>query len=337
MNNANNTKNTTEETALRYISLCTGYEGIGMGIERLGIPLKPILFCERERFPIENLVDKMETGQIPSAPIWTDLKTLPYEKFLGQVDLLSAGFPCQPFSSAGNKQGVDDPRHLFPYILDGIRRCKPKFVQLENVEGIFSSKTSDGESVLKYVCRSLEAEGYITEAVVVSASEVGAPHQRKRVFILGISHSFYDGFRGWIADESNRANIQRLQDCEKRNKDSIWIEAEGCSGQDRELAHTNKCRGNEDRQSSELWTEGSQQPSSDTRRTQSPKGSEGWQEDMGNSMCEGLQGQSERQDRFGDDTWQTSKWMATFPSRPNEKQKEWEEPRVLVNTKSRSS
>ena len=145
MNNANNTKNTTEETALQYISLCTGYEGIGMGIERLGIPLKPILFCERERFPIENLVDKMETGQIPSAPIWTDLKTLPYEKFLGQVDLLSAGFPCQPFSSAGNKQGVDDPRHLFPYILDGIRRCKPNIIQLENVEGIFSSKTSDGE------------------------------------------------------------------------------------------------------------------------------------------------------------------------------------------------
>jgi DNA-cytosine methyltransferase len=336
MNNANNTKNTTKETALRYISLCTGYEGIGMGIERLGIPLKPILFCERERFPIENLVDKMETGQIPPTPIWTDLKTLPYEKFLGQVDLLSAGFPCQPFSSAGNKQGVDDPRHLFPYILDGIRRCKPNIIQLENVEGIFSSKTSDGESVLKYVCRSLEAEGYITEAVVVSASEVGAPHQRKRVFILGISHTFYDGFNRWITDESNRANIQRLQDCEKRNKDSIWIEAEGCSGQDRELAHTHKCRGNEDRQSAELRTEGSQQPSSDTRRTESPEGSEGWQEDMGNTMCEGLQGQSERQDGSGDDTWQTSKWMATFPSRPNEKQAEWEEPRVLVNTNPRN-
>ena len=231
-------KNTTEETALRYISLCLqDMKESEWELNDLASLLSQSCSVSGKDSPSKTWLIRWKAGQIPSAPIWTDLKTLPYEKFLGQVDLLSAGFPCQPFSSLGNKQGVDDPRHLFPYILDGIRRCKPKFVQLENVEGIFSSKTSDGESVLKYVCRSLEAEGYITEAVVVSASEVGAPHQRKRVFILGISHSFYNGFRGWIADESNRANIQRLQDCEKRNKDSIWIEAEGCSGQDRELAH----------------------------------------------------------------------------------------------------
>jgi len=83
---------------------------------------------------------------------------------------------------------------LFPYIAEGIRQCQPRIVFLENVEGIISAKTADGESVLKYVLGELEGLGYRATAGIFSASEVGAPHQRKRVFILGYSE--HDGSPG---------------------------------------------------------------------------------------------------------------------------------------------
>jgi DNA-cytosine methyltransferase len=175
--------------AITHISLCSGYEGIGLGLRRVLPNLREIAFVEREGFPVANLVAKMEAGELDSAPVFTDVKQFPYGKFRGQVDILSGGFPCQPFSCAGQRKATDDPRHLFPYIRDGIRDCQPRIVFLENVGGIISAKTADGESVLKYVLRELEGLGYRATAGVFSAEEVGAPHQRKRVFILGMANS----------------------------------------------------------------------------------------------------------------------------------------------------
>jgi DNA (cytosine-5)-methyltransferase 1 len=109
------------------------------------------------------------------------------ESFVDKWTSLSGGFPCQPFSQAGARKATEDPRHLFPYIAEGIRECQPRIVFLENVEGIISAKTTDGESVLRYVLRTLEGLGYRATAGIFSASEVGFPHQRKRVFILGNS------------------------------------------------------------------------------------------------------------------------------------------------------
>ncbi|MEL0118354.1 MAG: DNA cytosine methyltransferase [Opitutae bacterium] len=173
---------------ITHLSLCSGYEGIGIGLQRVLPNLREIAYVEREGFPVANLVAKMEAGELDPAPVFTDVKTFPYGRFRGCVDILSGGFPCQPFSSAGKRAGTEDPRHLFPYIRDGIRACEPRIVFLENVEGIISSKTADGESVLQYVLRELEGLGYRAEAGIFSASEVGAPHQRKRVFILAYSH-----------------------------------------------------------------------------------------------------------------------------------------------------
>jgi DNA (cytosine-5)-methyltransferase 1 len=172
---------------ITHLSLCTGYEGIGKGLRRVLPNVREIAFVEIEAFAIANLVTKMETQQLDPAPIYTNLKTFPYGKFRGQVDILSGGFPCQPFSQAGARKATEDPRHLFPYIAEGIRECQPRIVFLENVEGIISAKTTDGESVLRYVLRTLEGLGYRATAGIFSASEVGFPHQRKRVFILGNS------------------------------------------------------------------------------------------------------------------------------------------------------
>ena len=201
---------------IRHLSLCSGYEGIGLGLRRVFPNVREVAHVEIEAFAIANLVAKMEENKISPAPIWTDLKTFPYEKFLGQIDILSGGFPCQPFSHAGSREGVEDPRHLYPYISDGVGICRPRLVFLENVEGIISSKTETGRSVLLHVLQDLESMGYIAEAGVFSASEVGAPHQRKRVFILaysinersqgrlqGRTHKERQGFNGHIGCSSS--------------------------------------------------------------------------------------------------------------------------------------
>ena len=168
-----------------YVSLCSGYDGIGIGLKRAIPNLRTIAHVEIETYAIANLIAKMEAGQLDACPVFTDLKQFPYRELRDRVTILSAGFPCQPFSSAGKRQATEDPRHLYPWIADGITAMRPRYVLLENVEGIISAKTGDGESVLKYVLGDLESRGYTCTWGIFSASEVGAPHQRKRVFILG--------------------------------------------------------------------------------------------------------------------------------------------------------
>ena len=167
-----------------YVSLCSGYDGIGIGLKRAIPGLRTIAHVEIETYAIANLISKMEAGLLDACPVFTDLKQFPYEQLRDRVTILSAGFPCQPFSSAGKRRATEDERHLYPYIADGITAMRPRYVLLENVEGIISAKTADGESVLKYVLGDLEERGYRCTWGVFSASETGAPHQRKRVFIL---------------------------------------------------------------------------------------------------------------------------------------------------------
>ena len=177
---------TTKET-INHLSLCSGYEGIGLGLRRIFPNVREICMVEREAFNVGNLVHKMQEGKLDQAPIWTDIRTFPFRKFCGLVDIASGGFPCQPFSSNSKRKSDRDERHLYPFIENGIRECRPSLVFLENVEGIITTKTSEGEPVLRYVLRSLEALDYICEAGIFSASEVGASHHRRRVFILAYS------------------------------------------------------------------------------------------------------------------------------------------------------
>lgn len=190
------------EASVRHLCLCSGYDGVGRGLKRVFPNLRTVAYVEREGFPIANLVASSEKDEMDAAPIFTDVKAFPYDKFRGCVDILSAGFPCQPFSSAGKRQSTDDERHLYPWIADGITACRPRLVLLENVDGIVTAKTADGESVLRYVLRDLEERGYTCSWCVASANEVGAPHQRKRVFIMGYASSV--GSCGGSADESRQ-------------------------------------------------------------------------------------------------------------------------------------
>jgi DNA (cytosine-5)-methyltransferase 1 len=161
--------------------------------------LRTIAFSEIEAFACANLVAKMEAGCLDSAPIWTDVKTFPWASFHGKVDILSGGYPCQPFSAAGKRLGKDDPRHLWPWIADGIRAMQPGLCFFENVEGHISLGLRD-------VIGELESLGYRTTWGLFSAAEVGAPHQRKRVFIMAhLPGSGLEGYRWNIAGAGEAA------------------------------------------------------------------------------------------------------------------------------------
>ena len=183
----------TTERPVTVISHCYGYGGIDAGLQRVfGSRIVTIAACEIEAFALQNGIAKSEASLLDgSVPFHTNIKSFPFSKFRGLVDIYTAGFPCQPWSGAGARKADKDPRHLFPFIKSGLEQMQPEWVFLENVDGIVSSKLAGdgwndpkGTPVLLHVLRELERVGYAPEAGVFSASEVGASHQRKRVFIL---------------------------------------------------------------------------------------------------------------------------------------------------------
>lgn len=130
-----------------------------------------------------NLVSQMEQGVLAPAPVWTDLKTAPYEDFYGKVEIFTGGYPCQPFSQAGLQGGVDDPRHLFPHIERGVDAVRPVLCWFENV----ANHLNIGFEEVRW---RLSRLGYKVEAGIYSAENVGAPHLRKRLFILCVADTY---------------------------------------------------------------------------------------------------------------------------------------------------
>ena len=162
---------------ITHVSLCTGYGGIDLGLKQVLPNMRTIAYGEIEAYACANLVSKIEKGFLDVARIWTDIKTFPWNNFCGKVGILSGGYPCQPFSNAGKRLGKNDPRHLWPYIANGIRFMRPNICFFENVEGHITLG-------LREVISELESIGYSTTWGIFSASEVGAPHRRKRIFIM---------------------------------------------------------------------------------------------------------------------------------------------------------
>jgi site-specific DNA-cytosine methylase len=193
-----NTNVDTTKT-ITHISLCSGYGGIDMGLKRVIPTLRTIAYSEREAFVCANLVSKMEKGLLDPAPIWSDLKTFPWSEFRNKVDIISGGYPCQPFSHAGQRKGAEDERHLWPFIREGIRQMQPAMCFWENVEGHITIGLST-------VISDLEEDGYQCSWGIFSASEVGCVHQRKRVFILAHNNNF--GSReSWVLRQGSNGSV----------------------------------------------------------------------------------------------------------------------------------
>jgi DNA (cytosine-5)-methyltransferase 1 len=322
--NDNNTKTIT------HLSLCTGYEGIGLGLRRVLPNVREVAYVEREGFPVANLVAKMEAAELDAAPVFTDVKTFPYRKFRGCVDILSGGFPCQPFSNAGVRKGVDDPRHLFPFIRDGIRDCQPRIVFLENVEGIISSKTADGESVLQYVLRELEGLGYRATAGIFSASEVGAPHQRKRVFIFGLADSYRERRQrpvSLLGDSSqNRQGWENPAPHRIFGSDGIARPTNNSWPSRPEEAQKELADSSSERLQRKLFSSGvnSQRRKESDGRTSSSCGIR--QNELADPDSSG--GGEDRKPTELRSEGSVESPLNRWPSRPGEAQKEWEEPRL---------
>ncbi len=199
-----------DTTEITHLSLCSGYGGIDLGLRRC-LPLRTVAYAEIEAFACEVLLARMEGGQLDPAPIWTDLRSFPWESFRDRVHLLSGGYPCQPFSSAGKRLGADDPRHLWPSIAAGIAILRPRVCFFENVEGHISLG-------LREVIADLGRLGYESTWGIFSAAECGAPHGRKRVFILAVAGSIRGqaGISGQVTRHERLAGV--VDDC----CDQIW-------------------------------------------------------------------------------------------------------------------
>jgi len=176
----------------------------------VGRPHRVLAYVEIEAFAIARLVKKIEKGEVAPAPIFTDLKSFPAEIFRGCVDLVTGGYPCQPFSQAGKGLAEKDPRHLWPFLLKHINAIKPIRCLFENVEGHVNRG-------LEQVIRDLEGAGYEATWGLFSAAEVGAPHRRKRVFIMADTQR--DGFSPYTFSGSIEASPGAKPEGEKQPSD----------------------------------------------------------------------------------------------------------------------
>lgn len=171
-----------DRSELRGISLCAGYAGLDLGLHIAEPRYRTVAFVERESHAAATLVARMADKALDQAAIWDDLRTFDGRPFRGRVHIVSAGYPCQPFSYAGRRGGEADPRHLWPDVARIIDEVRPQWVWCENVEGHVTLGLPD-------VVDSLRGLGYTTKAGLFTAREAGARHRRRRVFILAHADS----------------------------------------------------------------------------------------------------------------------------------------------------
>lgn len=202
---------------MNHLSLFSGIGGIDLAGEWAG--MKSVAFCEREQFPRRVLA-----AHWPGIPIYDDVCTLTKEVLqrdgiIGPsrtIDAVSAGFPCQPFSAAGKREGTDDERYLWPEVVRVLQDIEPPWFIGENVAGIISMAEPDGAAQVESrtiqlgeeedfyeaiftqqermlfgnICKDLEDITYEVQVFVIPAAAVGAKHLRERVFIVAYSDSF---------------------------------------------------------------------------------------------------------------------------------------------------
>lgn len=169
---------------INVLSLCSGAGGLELGL-RLALPAaRTVCYVERDAFSCAVLEARMRDGTLDAAPVWTDLKSFKGRPWRGIVDVVAAGYPCQPFSTMGKRRAQSDPRHLWPHVARIVGECGPALVLCENVANHL-------ELGFEEVVHDLREMGYGCEAGLFSAAEVGAPHARDRLFFVAYAQGVH--------------------------------------------------------------------------------------------------------------------------------------------------
>lgn len=198
------------------ISLCAGVGGLDLGLHIAEPGYRTVCHVERNSFAAATLVARMADTALAPAPVWDDLRSFDGRPWRGRVHIVSAGYPCQPFSLSGHRRGQDDPRHLWPAVARIIGEVAPEWCFFENVPGHLSLGLQD-------VARDLQRLGYVVAACVVSAAEVGGSHLRERLFILAhadLQKQWQPGLpaagNGGREDAEGRASERQTDGAEER-------------------------------------------------------------------------------------------------------------------------
>ena len=177
------------------LDLFSGIGGFSLGLESTGY-FETIAFVEKDQF-----CQKVLAKNFKDIPIEGDIRNVKGQRY--EADVVTGGFPCQPFSQAGRKKGTHDDRYLWDETIRVIRECKPRWFIGENVEGIINIQNG---MVLRQVQDDLEEQGFEVKCLVIPASGIGAWHQRKRVWIIAHNVSNTKSIRHRRWDSKKRAN-----------------------------------------------------------------------------------------------------------------------------------
>lgn len=165
---------------MTHASLFTGIGGFDLAAEWMG--WRNVFQCE-----INSYCNRLLIKKFPNTIKHGDIRTTDFTRYRGQIDVLSGGFPCQPYSTAGKRMGSQDARHLWPDMLRAIREIKPPWVVGENVRGLI---TWNAGLVFDEVQSDLETAGYTVTPFLLPASAINAPHQRFRIWFVAYANGY---------------------------------------------------------------------------------------------------------------------------------------------------
>ena len=180
-------------------SLFSGIGGFDLAAHWMG--WDNIFHCEWNEFG-----QKVLKHHFPKSKSYNDITKTDFSIHRGEIDILTGGFPCQPYSSAGERLGKADERHLFPEMLRAIKEIKPRWIIGENVRGLVSW---EGGLVFDEVCSDLEREGYEVQPVLIPAAAKNAPHKRERVWFIAYSKLHEDRYTNNGGSKQEEGDIWR--------------------------------------------------------------------------------------------------------------------------------
>ena len=244
---------------MNHLDLFSGIGGFSLALEKVGF--KTIAFCERDKY-CRLLLQKHWKG----VKIYDDIKKMGTKDIKEPVDILTGGFPCQPYSVAGKQKGTNDDRYLWPEMFRVIKEVKPTFIIAENVRGLINIQ--DG-MVFETVCSDLESEGFEIQTFIIPAAGVGAPHKRERVWIVGYSKhngsltSKIERRDNKINDRAEEGENTTLQpERTSRSGNNVTMENSGC-----ELYERSSIRGKDEDETRKEITNQHQRSSSTSWRS----------------------------------------------------------------------